>query len=151
MTKRTELIIVTPEREVFRDQVESVTLPTMDGQITVLANHMPLATILKAGELIIRTSGREEPFAIGGGFLEVHPEKLVVLADTAEHAAEIDEQRVREAIERAEKIKSEKTADQTEYTAMAAKLERDIARLKVIRKHTHRGHHGLPYGGVRKD
>lgn len=151
MSQTVELIIVTPEREVFRAPVESVTLPAMDGQITVLAHHMPLASALKAGELIIRTNGKEEPFAIGGGFLEVHPDKLIVLADTAEHMTEIDEQRVQEAIARAEQLKSEMNTEQVEYAAMAAKLERDLARLRVVRKHKHHAHHGIPYEGVRKD
>jgi len=151
MSVTVELIIVTPEREVFRALVESVTLPTMDGQITVLAHHMPLAAALKAGELMIRSNGKDEPFAIGGGFLEVHPDKLIVLADTAEHMTEIDEQRVQEAITRAEKLKSELATDHVEYAGMAAKLERDMARLHVIRKHRHHGHHGIPYEGVRKD
>ncbi len=152
MTSTISLSIITPVREVYHADVAGMTVPTIDGQITVLPHHMPIATTLKAGELMIHLSdGREEPFAIGGGFLEVHPDKLVVLADTAEHIAEIDEQRVHDAIARAEQLKSELTHEHVEYAGMAAKLERDLARLHVVRKHKHHGHHGLPYEGVRKD
>lgn len=151
MSKTFELIIATPERQVYKDVVESVTLPTTTGYITVLANHVALSTILKAGELVITKNSTAEPYAIGGGFLEVQGNQLVVLADTAEHVTEIDQQRVDEAIARAKKLKEEIREDHTEYAAVTAKLERDLARLHVIRKHAHRGHQGITYEGVRKD
>jgi F-type H+-transporting ATPase subunit epsilon len=145
------LTIVTPEKEVYRDTVDSVTLPTVEGEITVLAGHVPLSTILKPGELVIRKATDERPYAIGGGFIEVQSNRLVILADTAEHLAEIDEQRVQEAITRAEKLKTEINKDHVEYATMAAKLERDLARLHVVRHYKHRGHQGIPYEGLRKE
>lgn len=151
MSHQLQLVIATPERQVFSATVESVSLPTVDGQITVLPHHLPLSTILKAGELIIRQDGKEEPFAVGGGFIEVQPHQLVVLADTAEHVAEIDAQRVDEAITRAKQLQEEMREDHVEYAAMSAKLERDVARLHVIRKHAHRAHQGIQFEGIRKD
>lgn len=137
--KSFQIVIATPEREVYRDQISSVTLPTTDGEITVLAHHIPIVTTLKPGELMIRKNGEENPYAISGGFVEVRPDKLLILADTAEHVAEIDEERAQAAIERAEKIKAEKSAESIDYAQVAAKLERDLNRMRVIRKHrTHR-------------
>lgn len=137
--KTFQIVIATPEREVYRDRITSVTLPTTEGEITVLAHHIPIVTTLKPGELMIRKNGEENPYAISGGFVEVRPDKLLILADTAEHIAEIDEQRAQEAIAQAEKIKAEKTAESVDYAQVAAKLERDLNRMRVIRKYrTHR-------------
>lgn len=145
-----ELVIVTPEREVLRRSVSGVTLPTREGEITVLPGHVPLVSTLQAGEVTIHQGDQAEPFAIGGGFIEVQPDKVVLLADTAEHLTEIDEQRVNEAIARAQRLKAELSQDHVEYAAMAGKLERDLARLRVVRKHRHHGHQGLPYEGTLK-
>lgn len=146
-----QLIIATPEKEVYRDTVDSVTLPTVEGEITVLANHVPLSTILKPGALVVRQGDEEHPHAVGGGFIEVQANKLVILADTAEHVTEIDEQRAREAVERAAKLKEEIREDHVEYAGLAAKLERDLARLHVVRKHRHMGKHGVQYEGTRPE
>ncbi|MEK7537892.1 MAG: ATP synthase F1 subunit epsilon [Patescibacteria group bacterium] len=145
------LIIATPEREVYRDTIDSVSLPTIDGEITVLPHHVPLSTILKPGELIIRKGGEVRPYAVSGGFIEVQPQQLIILADTAEHLEEIDEQRAQEAIERAKKLKEEMRADHVEYALVTSKLERDLNRLKLVRKYKHRAHHGIPQEGIRKD
>ncbi len=146
-----QLIIATPEREVYRDTVDSVTLPTVDGEITVLARHIPLSTILKPGALVIRKGNEEKPHAVGGGFIEVQGDKLTVLADTAEHIEEIDEARAQEAIERAKKLKEQLRTDHVEYAGLAAKLERDVARLHVVRRYRHRAHQGITREGTRKE
>lgn len=145
------LIIATPERQVYQDQVESVTLPTVTGEITVLPQHMPISTILKSGALMIRKNGQAEPYAVSGGFIEVQPGKVVILADTAEHVQEIDEQRAQEAIERAKKMQQEVNRDQVEYGQLMAKLERDLNRLHVVRKYRHTGHAGITHEGIRKE
>lgn len=146
-----EIIIATPEREVFRATAQSITIPTTTGQITVLPNHVPLSTVLAPGELIIRADNLEQPYAVSGGFVEVQPRQVVILADTAEHVTEIDEQRAQEAIARAQKNKEAMREDQVEYAATAAKLERDLNRLRVVKKHRHQAHHGIMNEGVRKD
>jgi len=143
--------IATTERVVYKDEVEGVTLPTFDGEITVLAGHVPLVTILKPGELVIRKEGEVRPYAIGGGFLEMDGKKLIVLADTTEHVAEIDEQRAEEARQRAEELKKTKAISDVEFAKMSAKLERDLNRLRIVRKYKHRGHTGIMQEGVRKD
>ncbi|HRY63211.1 MAG TPA: F0F1 ATP synthase subunit epsilon [Patescibacteria group bacterium] len=134
--KKIHFEITTPEKNVYRDEVESVSLPTTMGQITVLANHIPLVASIEPGELIIRKDGKEVLMAISGGMLEVKDNNhIIVLADTAEHAEEIDEARAEEARKKAEGILKEKMEDATEYAAVAAKLQRELARLRVARKH----------------
>lgn len=143
--------IATPERVVYKDDVESVTLPTVDGEITILADHVPLVTVLKAGEMVIRKGSEVRPYAIGGGFLEMDGKKLTVLADTTEHIEEIDEQRAEEARKRAEALKKTKAIDDVEFARMSAKLERDLNRLRIVRKYKHRGHIGITQEGIRKN
>ncbi len=150
MSKSFSLIIATPEREVYRDTVESLTVPTIEGEITILPHHLPLSTVIKPGEVTIRQGSSERPFAVGGGFLEVHPDNVVLQADAAEHVAELDAQRAEEAVVLAEQRKLELTKDHEEYAAVAAKLERDLARLRIIRKHRGSGL-GIPYQGTRRE
>lgn len=151
MSTTLELVIATPEREVFRRMVDSVTIPTTEGQITVLPHHLPLSSILKPGELIIRHDGQAHPYAISGGFIEVQPHQLIILADTAEHLEEIDEVRAEEAVARAKRLQAEMREDHVEYAAVTAKLERDLNRLHVVRRHKHRAHHNIVQEGIRKD
>lgn len=146
-----KLIITTPERIVYQDDVESVTLPTIEGEVTILPNHVPVVSVLKAGEMVIRKGGDVRPYAVGGGFVEIDGKKLTILADTAEHLEEIDEQKAEEARQRAEQLKLEKHEDAVEYARIAGKLERDLNRLRIVRKYRHRGHSGIPYEGVRKE
>lgn len=133
------LKIVTPERVVYEHDVVSVTLPTMQGEITVLPNHIPLVSVLRPGELAAvaadQSTGRVH-LAVSGGFIEVGNNTIVILADTAERAEEIDEQKAVEAHERARQLMANtKLADTVEYAQLAAKMEKELARLKVARKH----------------
>lgn len=133
--------IVTPERTVFEEQVDQVTLPTQEGEITVLPNHIPLISVLVPGELVAKKEGKEVAMAVSGGMIEVRKNEITILADTAERAEEIDLARAEEARERAEKLKDEKIRmDETEYAAVAALMERNLARIRVAKKHlTRRG------------
>src|SRR5438034_5075031 len=97
-----KLEIVTPERMAYRDEVDAVTLPGSEGELGVLPHHAPLITTLGAGELRLRKGGQEESFAIVGGFLQVLPDKVVVMAETADMASEIDLERAQEARQKAE-------------------------------------------------
>ena len=151
MSHKFELIITTPEKQVFNAEVDSVSLPTVTGQITVLAHHLPLSTIIRPGEMIIRQEGKEEPYAIAGGFIEVQPKQVIVLADTAEHITEIDEAKAQAAIEQAKKTQADMNASGTEYNNLVAKLERDLNRINIVKKYRHRGHAGIPYEGVKPD
>ena len=133
--------IVTPEKTVFEDSIDQVTLPTQEGEITVLPEHIPLIAVLAPGELTIKQDGKEIAMAVSGGMIEVRKNELTILADTAERAEEIDIKRAEEARERAEKLKDEKIRmDETEYAAVASLMERNLARIKVAKKHlTRRG------------
>ncbi|MFA6193728.1 MAG: F0F1 ATP synthase subunit epsilon [Parcubacteria group bacterium] len=133
--------IVTPERTVFEDEIDQLSLPTQEGEITVMANHIPLIAVLQAGELVARKGGEEIAMAVSGGMIEVRSNEITILADTAERAEEIDVKRAEEAKERAEKLKDEKIRmDETEFATAAAIFEKNLARIKVARKHlTRRG------------
>lgn len=131
--------IVTPERIVYEDLVDQVTVPTLEGEITVLPNHIPLISILQAGELRTKKGSEEKAMAVSSGFVQVNKNEVVILADTAEHAEEIDEKQAQEAHERAKKLMEEiKDKEAVDYVNLAAKLERELARLKVARKKKYR-------------
>jgi F-type H+-transporting ATPase subunit epsilon len=101
--------VVTAERTVFEGDVNMVVAPGIEGQLGILPHHAPLMTALTFGELIIHREGQEDEFiAIGGGFMEVGPEHVTVLADSAERAEEIDEARASEAQERARQLMEQK-------------------------------------------
>ena len=97
------LEIVTPERLAYSDTVDSVVLPGSEGELGVLPHHAPLVSTLGVGELRIRKGGAEESFAIVGGFLQVRPDKVVVMAETADMASEIDLEKAQEARREAER------------------------------------------------
>ncbi|RJR31781.1 ATP synthase F1 subunit epsilon [Candidatus Parcubacteria bacterium] len=133
--------IATPEKIVFSDKVDEVIVDTKMGQITILPHHLPLVASLVPGELLLKKGAESFPIAISGGFIEVQKNnKVVILADTAERFEEIDEKRAEEALQNARRLMSEKRAESVDYTALAAKLEKELSRLKVKRKY--RGHHG---------
>ena len=140
--------IVTPERTVFEDSVTQATLPTPDGEITVLPNHCSYIASLIPGELMVKPAssiggknGEEILLSISGGFIEFHNNELIVLADTAERAEEIDLKRAEEGRKKAEEIrKQEISMDDSEYARVAASIQKESARIRVARKHyTKRG------------
>ncbi len=129
--------IITPERVVFSEDVDQVTMMTATGEITVLPRHIPLVTVLRPGELRYKQNGEEKTIAVSGGFAEVKPDNsLVILADTAEHAAEIDITRAEEAKTRAEKLMQEvRSKEDVDYVSLQAAMERALTRLKVAQKY----------------
>jgi len=128
------LDIVTAERIVYSQEVEAVIAPGIEGQLGILPHHAPLMTMLQAGELVARKGGQEEIMAISGGFLEVRPDRVIVLADQAERAEEIDVTRAEAARKRAEeRLRGQKMAGLDETRAEAA-LRRAITRLSVAEK-----------------
>lgn len=130
--------IATPERVVFKDEVDSITLPTTMGEITILPNHIPLISVLKTGEITVKKGENEFSMAVAGGFVEVLSEKVVVLADRAERSEEIDVARAEAAMERARKLREEKNVDTVEFAALSAQIEKEMARLHVGRKRQRR-------------
>ncbi|MDI6777904.1 MAG: F0F1 ATP synthase subunit epsilon [Patescibacteria group bacterium] len=133
--------IVTPEKTVFESEIDQLTIPTQEGEITVLPDHIPLISVLAPGELVAKKGSEETAMAVSGGMIEVRKNEITILADTAERAEEIDIARAEEAKARAQKLKDEKIRlDETEYATAAAILEKNLARIKVARKHlTKRG------------
>ncbi len=127
--------IVTPERVVFEDTVDAVVLPTVEGEITVLPHHIPLVSLLKAGVVRIKKGNEEIPLAVSSGMIEVDGAKVVVLADTAERADELEEAKIEEARGAAQKLMTEKRNDAEGFAEATALLERELARLKVVRHH----------------
>ncbi|UCG25277.1 MAG: ATP synthase F1 subunit epsilon, partial [Chloroflexota bacterium] len=99
--------IITQERTVYSEPVDYVSLPGTEGVMGILPNHSSLLTALTFGEVMIRKADDEQYFAIGGGFAEVRPDQVIVLADSAEHADEIDFERAQKARERAEEAMKE--------------------------------------------
>jgi F-type H+-transporting ATPase subunit epsilon len=128
--------IVTLEKVVLKKMVLQVTIPTKAGEITVLPNHIPLVSILKPGVIEAKIeTGDIEIMSISGGFIEVLRNKIVILADTAERAFELDESKVIAARKKAEeeKEKAEKS-DHYDLSAVAIKLETALAREKALNK-----------------
>ena len=132
--------LVTPEKTVLKQELASLSCPTTMGEITILPNHVPMVATLQPGELHARTADNKDSYIfVSGGFVQINPgSKVIVLADSAEHHYEIDEQRAEEAKKRAEKELSEKKMSSQEYAAVAASLERNLGRIRVARKHAHR-------------
>lgn len=127
--------IVTPERVVYEADIDQVTLPTSSGEITVLPNHIPLVSLLAAGELLIKIGDKTIPMAVAGGFVQVGKNQVVVLADSADKVEEIDEKGAEEAKKRAEELLKTKQVDTAEFATLAGQIERELAKLKVVRKH----------------
>ena len=133
--------IATPERVVYKQEIDSVSLPTPMGEITVLPNHLPLVSLISPGMITVRQGKQEQYMAISGGFIAVKPQSQVtVLADSAEKAEELTLAEIEKARERAKKLLTEtRVADEESFVAAAAGLERELARLRVARKHRARG------------
>jgi F-type H+-transporting ATPase subunit epsilon len=138
----TKLEIITAEHVVFSDDVDMVLAPGVEGQLGILPRHAYLLTALAEGELVIRKAGREDEYvAIGGGFMEVGPDYVTVMADSAERAEEIDLARAEAARKRAEVLLVQKL-DQMEFAKAESALRRSVIRLKVAQKRR-RGTSGL--------
>ena len=135
MSKPFRFKIVTPERIVYEDDIVQVSLPTAMGYISVLRDHEPMVALLRSGELTI-TRGSESDFvAVSGGLIYIAKNVVVVLADTAEHAREIDEAKAEEARRRAERTMQEKQIDSEEYAEATAAFARELARIRVAKKY----------------
>ncbi len=130
-----KLEIVTPERKVFDDSVDSVTVPTVSGDTGILPNHAPLISALRPGVLSYDVNGRAERMVVSGGFVEVNSNKVAVLADMAEAASEIDPASARAELEAAEKaLAAAGTLPIDETEAERERVERATARVQVAGK-----------------
>ncbi len=139
-----KLDIVTVERTVLSEDVDFISAPGIDGMLGILPRHTPLMTALKEGDLHYRKDGAEFDFAIGGGFVEVRPDHVIVLADSAERADEIDEQRAAAARERAQQALKERPRGDVEFARLERSLRRAEVRLKVAKRKHGAGRIGGP-------
>ncbi len=133
-TKIIKFEIVTPERTVLKEEILQVTVPTRQGEITVLANHIPLVASLQPGVIeLVKNGGEKEVMSVSGGFIEVLKDKVVILADTAEMAEEIDVTRAEEAHKRAQQIEKEmKDKDDVNFTDLRTQIAKELARTRAV-------------------
>ncbi|MDD5026256.1 MAG: ATP synthase F1 subunit epsilon [Candidatus Peribacteraceae bacterium] len=132
--------IITPERAVYEGAADAVSIPTPQGEITVLPHHIPLISIVAPGTVTVRAGGEEHLFAVTRGVIEIDGQSIRLLVDTADRAEELEEVAVSKAKEDAQKLMKERRADAEGVAEAAAILDRELARLQVIRRHrSHRG------------
>ncbi|MCL5795218.1 MAG: ATP synthase F1 subunit epsilon [Patescibacteria group bacterium] len=125
--------IITPDKIIFQDEADAITVPATDGQITILPNHIPLVSVTKPGEIIIKKGNETKNIAVMRGFIENSQNNVRLMADAAELAEDIDERRAQEAKERAQKAK-ETTQDHLELAEATAALERALVRIKIAQR-----------------
>lgn len=125
--------IITPEKVVYKDEIEEIVLPTPQGQITILPNHVSLLTQVSAGEIIVKKNNKEYYLAITGGFLEVANNNVSILADYAVRSEEIEVTKALEAQRRAEKIMKESSekVSKKDFALAEAQFRRSLLELKV--------------------
>jgi len=134
-----QLDIVTPERLAFSEEVDSVQVPGIEGELGILPHHAPLVSMLGVGELRIRRGGTEESFAIAGGFVQVRPDRVVVMAETADLAAEIDLERAQEARREAERALEAGYREGADLAAARAQLQAALMRIRVAERRHREG------------
>ena len=128
-----KLHISTPEKLFFNNDVESVILSSIEGELGVLSGHIPMVTALATGVIRIRAGGKWKTAVVSGGFAEIKNDEVVVLADTAEWPEEIEVNRALEAKKRAEE-RIRLRENEVEYVRSIAALQRAMARLRVVRR-----------------
>lgn len=135
------LKLVTPDRSLFDEEVDAATIPTADGEITVLPHHAELAALLVPGVMAVKRGNAVSEVAVSGGFLRIDKTgNATALTDTAERGEELDLSTIEEAKKRAEDVmKKAVSTDDVSFAAAAAGLERELARYKVAMKHRHGG------------
>lgn len=136
------LQIITPEKLICQEEVYQVNLPVVGGDVAILPNHISYIGLLKPGEIIYKknkTDEHGESLVVAGGFVEFNENKLVVLADEAEMAYDIDLEKVEKAKKRAEDIRNKVIqVSDSKYAQTAAILEREMAKMKVAKKYLSR-------------
>jgi len=130
--------VVTAERELYNGEADVVSAPGSEGRLGILPRHAALLTTLIPGELSIKLGGAEEPLFVSGGFLEVSDNSVTVLADTAEHAEEIDQARA-EAARRYAQESLEQAQSNVERAELIGALERAMSRIRVAELARRRG------------
>ena len=139
MAKTFRLEIVSPDRQLFAADVESLVAPAHEGYLGVLAGHAPLLCVLQSGEIAVRVDGKAQYFSTGGGFMDVQPKSVRILADVAERLEEIDVARAKSALEKAvaklaERREGPRPSEAEVFTVLGAKTRAEN-RLKLAKKH----------------
>jgi F-type H+-transporting ATPase subunit epsilon len=132
-----KLAIITPERTMYEGEADGVTLPTLDGEITILSDHEPLISLVSSGELMLFRAGGVQHMAVHGGLVQVLNGEVKILTDVAELEEEIDERRAAEALEQARKTREQANDDIATADAIAA-MERALVRLRVAERRKQR-------------
>jgi F-type H+-transporting ATPase subunit epsilon len=131
--------IITQERKVYDGDADIVNVRGIEGQMGIMPQHAPLVTALGFGEVIVRNKGADETFAVGGGVLQVAKDHVIILADSAEQADEIDMARAEEARKRAEAMmEAGPQLDPAQQAALEAAIKRADLRLKVAQRRSPR-------------
>lgn len=139
-SKKIQLKIVTPERLVLEEIVDQVTMPTLEGEITVLPEHIPIIVGLKSGDIVAMSGGEYIPFAVSGGFVEVKTgaegnTEVAVLADFAEHVADLTDEAIAKARAKSEELKTQmEDKGAVDFEHFEAELERSLTRVKIADK-----------------
>ncbi len=140
MSKQLKLKIVTPERLILEEMVDHVSLPTTEGEITILPEHIALIAGLKAGDVVAVSNGEYIPMAVVGGFVEIKKNEkgeteVAVLADFAEHVSDLTEEKIEKAKVRAEELKKQmENKEHVDFEHFEAELERSLTRVKIADK-----------------
>ncbi len=137
--KKLQLKIVTPERLILEEMVEYVTLPTTEGEITIMPDHVPLIASLASGDIVAFENGEHIPMAVAGGFIEVKKEDgvttVAILADFAEHVSGITDEEIEKAKAKAEELhKLTENKEHVDFEHFEAELERTLTRVKIADK-----------------
>jgi F-type H+-transporting ATPase subunit epsilon len=130
------LEIVTTDRTVFEGEVDMITVPGGGGEMGILPHHAPVLSTLKAGELRVKTDGQTQEFAIGGGFIDIHNNRVIILADSAERADEIDLARADAARMRAQEMLKNAPPNKEDLIKLENSYRKSLVRLKVAQRHT---------------
>jgi F-type H+-transporting ATPase subunit epsilon len=131
MAEKLLLEVVTPDRKLLSAEADVVVLPGVEGQFGVLSGHVPFLSALDVGEMYYRDGGKIEYLSVSGGFAEVTGKKVTIVAEAAEIGKEIDIERARRALERAEKRLAMARTENIDWTRAEAALQRALLRMKV--------------------
>jgi len=140
MSKQLKLKIVTPERLILEEMVDQVSLPTTEGEITILPGHIPLIAGLNSGDIIGYINGEHVPMAVVGGFVEIKQNEkgeteVAILADFAEHVSELSDEKIEKAKVHAEELKKQmENKEHVDFEHLEAELERSLTRVKIADK-----------------
>lgn len=139
MSKQLQLKIVTPEKLILEELVDSVTIPTTEGEITILPDHIPLIASLASGDIVAMSKGEHIPMAVVGGFVETkkvdEKTEVTILADFAEHIGNITEAEIEKAKTRAEELRKQAENNEIiDFEHFETELERSLNRVKIADK-----------------